>query len=160
MFLFSPPSLNDNSTWRISTYWMNKNSEYILLLTFFSEVSLVQYGGWSWPFCKWRSITRNLYVPSCVYQMFKTITDIENHSACSFKSSASMICNLFLITMWYTKKSNGGGEATVSLYLKNTTYKIIALVTSFPCFLSRFLLGLFLDFLVLVLLHLFWVLSF
>lgn len=109
-------------------------------------------------FCKQKS----LYVPSCLYQMFDT--SVEDHGDCCFKPSSSMKFNFYLLRdmlenpmgarllhpsniPWIMLHCCSSSYVpSSSLYLENTRYKIIALFTSFHCFLWTFLLGLFLDF--------------
>lgn len=58
-------------------------------------------------------VNGKFYVPSFLYQMFDTITSVEDHGDCRFKPSSSMKFNFFLTTMWYARKSDGS-RAVVS----------------------------------------------
>lgn len=72
-------------------------------------------------------VNRNLYVPSCRYQMFDT--SVEIHGDCCFKPSSSMKFNLFLTTMWYAaRKSNGSRTAASQQYPMNYVSLLVLII--------------------------------
>lgn len=90
------------------------NTKHILLLTFSQSASCIVR--WMILTFLWMMtfINRNLYVPSCLYQMFDT--SVEHHGDCWLKPSSSM--NL-LTAMWYARKSKRSRTAVSQQYSTN-----------------------------------------
>lgn len=96
--------------------------------------------------------------------LFGTVISVEDGGDHCFKPSSNMKHILFLITIWYAKRSSERGAALFQQYcisytsllllimcphlfiLEETKPQVIALSISFHCFLWTFLLSWFLDF--------------